>query len=78
VKSHHHQFFPNGQFFDFLKIDFLIFYKLKCDGTNFHEILHFLVLVLREFFYDFPSKGSFFLKVYTFKHIFSILKKLFF
>jgi len=51
VKSHHRQFFPNCQFWVFLKKNFPIFFFLflfffpiwnYSKSTNFHKILHFL------------------------------------
>jgi len=80
VKSHHHQLFPNGKFLVFLKIYFSIFYKLKCEITTtrtiFMKFRTFLVLPLREFFYVFPSYGTF-LKVYIRNIFFPFLKNCF-
>jgi len=59
VKSLYHIVLPNCRILVFFKIDFLSFYTLKCESDYFLEILliheTFLVLLLRDYFYTFPS-----------------------
>jgi len=55
VKSHHHQFFWNGQFLVFLKKKFLFFTNWNVKVPIFMRFCTFLVLLFRELFYAFPS-----------------------
>jgi len=73
MKSHHNQFFPNGQFFVFLKKN-PISYKLKCESTNLHEIFHFSSSPTSRIFLCFSFLGTFFVKVYTLNIFFTFWK----
>jgi len=82
VKSLHYELFPNGQYLVFFKIDFPIFYKLKCEIIMTIPIsmrfCTFLFFLLREIFYTFPSYDTFFLKVYTLNILIRFFKNCFF